>query len=288
MTRAQRIDWPSILVRAAEIVTSYDTGVTLRQLFYRLVAAQLIPNRQNAYSGLSRYTARARRADAFPALIDLGRGIERPLRFAGPDDALTAIIEQYRLDRTRGQQWAIYLGVEKHGITAQLDSWFGDATGIPIIALGGYSSQTFVDDVAHALRREERETVLIYAGDYDPSGEDIPRDFTERVAQRHSGVGFDRVERIALHPEQVREYDLPAAPGKRTDSRAGAFIERHGELVQVELDALDPDDLRDLYQRAIDDFWDAATYARVVEEEEAGRARLAGLRGHLNGSVAPP
>ncbi len=35
-----RLDWPPIIDRAAQIVASYDTGVTLRQLFYRLVAAQ--------------------------------------------------------------------------------------------------------------------------------------------------------------------------------------------------------------------------------------------------------
>jgi hypothetical protein len=42
MTRADthRPDWPAILRQAAEIVESYDTSVTLRQLFYRLVAAQ--------------------------------------------------------------------------------------------------------------------------------------------------------------------------------------------------------------------------------------------------------
>jgi hypothetical protein len=32
-----RLDWQPILERAAEIVDSYETPVTLRQLFYRLV-----------------------------------------------------------------------------------------------------------------------------------------------------------------------------------------------------------------------------------------------------------
>jgi hypothetical protein len=33
------IKWPPVLERAVEIVAGYDTGVTLRQLFYRLVTA---------------------------------------------------------------------------------------------------------------------------------------------------------------------------------------------------------------------------------------------------------
>jgi hypothetical protein len=39
-----RLDWPSIVARARTIVDGYDTGVTLRQLFYRLVSEHLLPN----------------------------------------------------------------------------------------------------------------------------------------------------------------------------------------------------------------------------------------------------
>ena len=52
-----RTDWKALLPRAAEIVHSYDTGVTLRQLFYRLVANQSLPNTTSAYKSLSKYTA---------------------------------------------------------------------------------------------------------------------------------------------------------------------------------------------------------------------------------------
>ena len=38
---APRIDWPAVIDQAREIVESYDTSVTLRQLFYRLVSAQV-------------------------------------------------------------------------------------------------------------------------------------------------------------------------------------------------------------------------------------------------------
>ena len=58
-----RTDWPSIIQRAAEIVLSYDTSVTLRQLFYRLVSEQTIPNTTTAYKRLSALTAQARRAN---------------------------------------------------------------------------------------------------------------------------------------------------------------------------------------------------------------------------------
>ena len=83
--------------------------------------------------------------------------------------------------------------------------------------------------------------MLLYAGDHDPSGEDIDRDFIARTDC------WDEVRRVALTAAQVEQYALPPQPGKETDSRAAGFVERHGRLVQVELDALPPDVLRDLF-----------------------------------------
>ena len=68
---------------------------------------------------------------------------------------------------------------------------------------------------------------------------------------------------MALSADQVREYSLPVNPGKVSDSRSGQFIARHGELVQVELDALDPDDMRGLFQDKIDHYWDESAYEAV-------------------------
>ena len=43
--------------------------------------------------------------------------------------------------------------VEKAGMVVQLQDWFGDF-GFPILALGGYSSQTFVKTLGQAIERE--------------------------------------------------------------------------------------------------------------------------------------
>ena len=121
------------------------------------------------------------------------------------------------------------------------------------------------------LERQDRPAVLLYAGDFDPSGEDIDRDFVDRVA------GFADVRRIALVADQIERYQLPPNPGKATDSRAQRFSERHGQLVQVELDALDPSVLRTLYQEALDAFWDTSAFHAVLEEETTDRAELTAL-----------
>ena len=274
-----RRDWRDTLEHAAAIVGQYSTRVTLRQLFYRLVADQTLANTRSEYNQLSAKTAQARRDGWFPELMDRTRSIERwyPL-FQTTDEARDWLKERYVRDRTEGQEYSIYLAVEKAGIVNQLDEWFGRRYGIPILPLGGYSSQSFVDQVVedvyggHYANRlpggGDRPSVLIYAGDFDPSGEDIDRDFRERTAC------WDEFHRVALSPDQVVEYDLPPAMGKATDSRAAQFIARHGELVQVELDAIPPDQLRDLYWQAIEKYWDMEQWERVITQEKQERDSL--------------
>jgi hypothetical protein len=266
---SHRPDWPALLTQAAAIVCSYGTPVTLRQLFYRLVAAELLPNTTNAYKSLSKYTAEARRASTFPALMDRGRTIHRYQSFDGAPEAREWLAGIYRRDRTEGQRVSVYLGVEKAGIVAQLQEWFGDL-GVPVLALGGYGSQTYVDDVIADVEETGRPAVLLYAGDHDPSGEDIDRDFTERTDC------WQEVRRVALTAAQVEEHALPPQPGKETDSRARGFIERHGRLVQVELDALPPDVLRDVFAGAIAEFWDASAHQAALALECKDRRALAG------------
>ncbi|MGA7075622.1 MAG: hypothetical protein WBZ42_03620 [Halobacteriota archaeon] len=99
------ISWRRVTIRAAEIVDSYDTGVTLRQLFYRLVVEGLIPNSQNAYKTLSKVTAERRRNGGFPQLIDQTRDIHRFGGFSSPQDALEWLTREYsrNLEKKREQ-----------------------------------------------------------------------------------------------------------------------------------------------------------------------------------------
>jgi hypothetical protein len=272
----ERIDWAPVLERAVEIVGSYDTPVTLRQLFYRLVAAGLIPNNVQSYKRLSSLTAAARRLGEFPRLADAGRTIHRRASWSSPRELLEAATQQYRRDRTEGQPAALYIGVEKNTLVAQLESWF-DELGIPVLPLRGYSSESYERDIAEdvSASADGRTVIVLYAGDFDPSGEDIQRNFRVQMIDR--GIEDFELHRIALTNEQVARFGLPEAPGKESDSRAGAFAERHGKLVQVELEALDPAELRRLYQDAIGRYWDDIQYAAVLEQEEQERRELLAL-----------
>src|SRR4051812_19021359 len=108
-TRAPRqgdIDWNSVIRYCAEYVSSFDTPMTLRQLYYHVVSAGMIENDKNRYKMLSRKTAAARREGWFPDLIDRTRQIDRYETWQTADEAFENALSIFRRNRTEGQEWS--------------------------------------------------------------------------------------------------------------------------------------------------------------------------------------
>jgi hypothetical protein len=269
-----RRNWDPIIDEARRIVAGYPYQITLRQLHYRLVSTPGLGYRnvEGDYNYLSEKTAELRRLMSFPDLRDDTRRIEQAPFWASPATALKDLAEQYRRDRTEGQPNQVYLAGEKATLLAQLEDWF-DQLGLPILLLRGHTSQTFAGKVIDAVEADERPAVLIYAGDLDPSGDDILRDFVERTDV------WDEVERIAVTEQLVNDLGLPMNAGKPADSRAKRFLTEHPGLglVQVELEAVPPGDLRRLYSEAIERWHFLDPYEQVIAAEQAERQRLEAL-----------
>ena len=318
----KNLDWlNTILPVARDIVESYDTAVTLRQLFYRLVSLPhghpgRIPNTASAYSVLSRTTAEGRRDGTFPDLIDQGAEIIQPAAWESPREGIASLRDQYRRDRTHGQPYQLWLGTEKLGMVNQMRLWFGDL-GVPIVALGGHASQSYVDMIAHRVARDGRPAVLLYAGDHDPSGWRILSSFVDRTGfwvnpelpgwnpedmpadRGHTASGevipnFDlyRKYRVALHPEQCEAYGLARNAAKEKDPNLAAFLANFahtltadevddGTGVQVEMDAVDPNTLRQLYTDAVERFWRDDAYQAALADEADDTATLTAILADL-------
>jgi hypothetical protein len=273
-----RRDWRPIIDAANAAVRTYPYLITLRQLHYLLVSDpdSEYRNTDNDYDKLSEKTAKARREGWFPSLRDDTRAIHQAPWWASPADALADLVDQYRYDRTAGQDNLLVLGGEKATLLAQLDDWFGEL-GLPIVLLRGHTSQTYVDKVAARVLDDGRPAVLLYAGDLDPSGDDILRDFLKRCPV------FAKVERVAVTETQINDLGLTRNPGKPSDSRAKTFVAKYGTLFQVEVEAIPPQDLRDAYQDALDRWWDESAYEEALAQEEADREQLRALIPMLGG-----
>lgn len=70
---------------------------------------------------------------------------------------------------------------------------------------------------------------------------------------------------MVLTWEQVQAHDLPLNTGKEGSPRKAAFESEYGQNVQVEMDALPPDELRQVFADAIEPFWDNDVFEAVLE-----------------------
>jgi len=141
--------------------------------------------------------------------------------------------------------------------------------GVTYVATRGFPSITLRYESAQALIATGKPATIFYFGDHDASGQQISANLEGELRAHGADV---MVERVALHPAQVRGFGLPTRPGKRSDSRHAAFVARFGDAA-VELDALPPDVLTRIVARHIErhidpidpEAWEAA---RRVEELE--------------------
>jgi len=281
-----RRNWPLILNEARRIALSYSTAVTLRQLHYRLVAANVggYLNEQTCYKQLSSLTAEERRAGLFPQLSDRTRGVERPAAWASPAAAMAALISQYRRDNTEGQTFQTWVLYEKATLGAQIEAW-ADDYGVPSAALRGYSSESLEREIFDAMTTDGRPVVVWYVGDLDPEGEDIERNFQEQADRM--GIVFHHWDRLTVLLAQVALYGLVPNPGKESSSRAAAFVAKYGPMpgtidtpFQIEVEAVDPAVLEQLVTDALTDptWFNEKALKASLRKQKADIKRLEDLR----------
>jgi hypothetical protein len=265
------LKWTPIIEHAETVALSYDFRPSLRQVFYRLVATSLIPNNESAYKRLSHLTAIGRREGTFPDLSDGTRRIDQGITFDDENEALRWLVDNvYRHDRMWGQENQLWVVVEKNTLL-NLARSVADEWGIPVVALRGYDSQTLNDLVGRRMRLSRRHAIVLYLGDFDPSGEDIERSFMERVTDTWTDV---ELRRVAVTESQIVDLSLPPNPGKASDPRSAGFVARHGRLVQVEVEAINPRTLSEMLTDALTPLIDQSLVDAIVEEEEAPKAKL--------------
>jgi hypothetical protein len=278
--RSEWISWPPIVAAARPIVEGYNqqgTMVTLRQVLYRLGQAGLLPINQGSYKELSKQLVKARRFHDFPDLADLGRIIHEPNGWDSPEDFFSDAAEQYARRRTKGQPVQLYVGVEKDTLRLQTTSWLAPL-GIPVLVMRGFGSETYAIEVSRRIHRDGRPAILLYAGDLDPSGESIERDWVKK-----SGP-WDTTIRLAVNIEDKSTYDLPwiasvKADGEpKQDARWPAFATKYSldpsRPVQCEVEALDPIDLRNIIMDGVEEWIDRDAYDAVLTTEKEQKALI--------------
>ncbi len=261
-----------LLTKANNIIEEYQEQsykLTLRQLYYQLVARDIIPNKDAQYRKLSGLLTNARLAGVvdWSAIEDRVRVPKRPYWVVDVEDALRDTIGSYRLDRTEGQEYYIEVWTEKDAISNILYR-ITAKYGVRLMVNRGYSSITAMHDAYKRLKAEKdwgKKLVVLYGGDHDPSGLDMIRDIIDRFSI--FGLTDIEVVPIALTMPQIQQYNPPPNPAKISDPRAESYIENFGGT-SWEVDALEPPVLAQIVEDAILKYWDETKYKSILKREK--------------------
>lgn len=253
--------------------------LSLRQLYYQLVARAYIENTENSYKRIGNLVSDARQAGQidWEMIEDRGRETVSVSHWKTPVDIVRSAANSFRIDKWADQDWHIEVMVEKDALSGVLGPVCA-RLDIPITANKGYSSSSTMYEIGRRLRRanlyEEKRICIIYLGDHDPSGIDMSRDVEERLGM-YSELDPDKfkVLRIALNYDQVERWNPPENPAKTTDSRFASYAEQFGES-SWELDAVEPATMAQLLEEIVVEHRDDERWYEAVEREENGRAEL--------------
>lgn len=267
-----------IIENSLEIINRYEKGMlTIRALHYQLVTVGMTNTIQH-YKRVVNAMIEARWNGLvdFDTFSDHDRemigstmyettSVENEVR-TGKDQVL-AWMKAYRKNRWENQDYYPEVFIEKKALQGVFQP-ICSKNNITLGACKGYPSLTFLNEATDRLNYASllgKKPIILYFGDYDPSGEDIPRSIEENI--KRLGCNDIEVIRFALMEHQVIEWNLPSAPAKEGDSRTAKWE----GIGQVELDAIEPKKLQRLCQDSIDQYFDYEKYNDLKDVEDIER-----------------
>jgi hypothetical protein len=255
--------------------------LTLRQVYYQLVSREYIENKVSQYNMLSNLLKWAR-IDGYVSWDDIedrvrafhnAEGWQDKRRFL--DGALSSFLERYRRNLWQTQKRYVEVWIEKDALSS-IFTRVCAPYGISVVVCRGFSSVSFLHDFSNRLAsRNGRKPVMLYFGDFDPSGVEMLTAM-KTTLKDELGVKGMQFKRIALLKDDIFTHKLPNNPNalKKTDTRSRKHVAAYGELA-VELDALRPDVLEQKIEDAVKAQMNVRAYNREVDlyNKEMGELR---------------
>lgn len=281
----------NLLEFANRIISDYAAqgfDLTLRQLYYQMVARDIIPNSQNEYKRLGNIISDARRAGLvdWDAIVDRTRNLKGNSHWETPADILKSAEQSFQIDKWEGQRFRPEVWVEKDALIGVVER-AARALDVDFFACRGYSSDS---EMWRSARRcimyanQGQCMYIIHLGDHDPSGIDMSRDIKDRF---NLFEAYPIVKRIALNYDQIEQYSPPPNPAKETDSRWQSYVDTYGVTDSWELDALDPQTLVDLITHTILEVRDDNVWNERAHQEATYKTAIRDMRmNYISGEVA--
>jgi len=289
---AKKLQLISIAQGIVQEYAAQGFDMTLRQLYYQLVARGFIANHQREYKRLGDAidTARMNGLIDWGSIVDRTRGCLMNDHWDSPAEIVEDAAGAYKIDLWKGQRRRVEVWIEKEALIGVI-SGLCRKWDVPYMACRGYLSQSEMWRSSQRIIRYLRKgqpTIILHLGDHDPSGIDMTADIKRRL-QIFVGHEFENTDtgdpyevpvlRLGLNMDQVQQYNPPPNPAKMNDARAAAYIAQYGHSCW-ELDALDPQTLTGLVESNIRgivdlDKWNARL--RKQKKQQGEIKEVAGL-----------
>ena len=268
------------LVDAMVEIVAAAQPITGRGVGYKLFVKKLIPSmKKNAMQRVYRLLRDAREQDLLPWdwIVDESRQLEKTASWNNPDDYTRTMINAYRREYWNQQPVRVEVWSEKGTIRGVLRPVL-DEYGVGFRVVHGFASATIVHDVAED--DDGRDLIVLYVGDWDPSGLCMSEhDLPDRL-KRYDG-GHVVLERVALTRDQLAGLPSFPASDKAKDTRYRWFTQNYGHECW-ELDALDPNILRDCIREHIEEYIEPEAWERCKITERAEQESLRSVMKNWN------
>jgi hypothetical protein len=259
-------------------IVSKMKPMTVRQVFYQATIRGIVDKSEAGYNKVQADLVHMRRTGELPYdwLTDNTRWQRKPLTFNDVEHALNETARFYRKSLWKEAKSYVEVWLEKDalsGVIMPITSTYD----VPLMVARGYASLSFLHTAAEYIGSLDVPTFIYHLGDYDPSGVNASEkiDSTLRALAPHAEIHF---QRLAVTPAQIRAWHLPARPTKITDTRSKGFGD-----ISVELDAIEPERLRTIVERALEQHLPAQQLKVLKAAEESERAEIATLARCLSG-----
>lgn len=270
------------LLECAAKVAQAHGPISVRGVAYKLFVAGEIPSMEKKnVDKVGRVLVYGREYGLveWDSIVDDTRQAERPAMWDNLADYGAAVARSYRLDRWASFPYNVQVWSEKATVGGILRPVTVEY-GVPFLAVHGFSSATSLHDTAVASMKDRRRLVILYCGDCDPSGRYMSEVDVPARLERYGGDA--EIRRVALQEEDLP--GLPSFPAKPTDPRYKWYKSRFGEDAW-ELDALDPNVLRERVEEAINEYIDPEVWERMGLIEEAQQKTVEEVARAMAGAV---
>jgi hypothetical protein len=246
--------------------------MTVRQVFYQATVRGLVEKTEGGYDKVQSDLTLLRRSGELPYgwLADNTRWQRKPQTFNSVEDALNETARLYRKALWADADSYVEIWLEKDalaGVVLPVTALFD----VPLMVARGYASLSFLHSAAEYIDELTIPTYIYHLGDFDPSGVNAGEKIEETLREMAPDAEII-FERIAVLPGQIEAWNLPTRPTKTTDSRSKNF-----GADSVELDAIAPDDLRQIVQDAIETHLPEDQFEVLKAAEESERRLIRGL-----------